>query len=156
MSCPPYLLTDLGRVHRLCEIAVASFPSPNSTNEYIINQGETGTDLYMIKTGKIAVEVGGLGVVATMTSGQYFGDIALIQASSGDESAAAAVRTASIRAITYCELFVLTKEDVQYVWERNPGLRYVRAVRAPSPRQCPWPRRMSASRSRPLLLRADA
>ena len=77
----------------------------------------------MIKTGKVAVEVGGLGVVATMTSGQYFGDIALIQASSGDESAAAAVRTASIRAITYCELFVLTKEDVQYVWERNPGLR---------------------------------
>ena len=33
------------------------------------------------------------------------------------------MRTASIRAITYCELFVLTKDDVIYVWDRSPELR---------------------------------
>ena len=60
-------------------------------------------------------------MVATMASGAYFGDIALIQASTGDSNVG--VRTASIRAITYCELFVLTKDDVIYVWDRSPELR---------------------------------
>lgn len=103
------------------DLALRMRPQFASTNEYIINQGETGTDLYMIKAGKVAVEVNGVGMVATMTSGQYFGDIALIQASTGDSNVG--VRTASIRAITYCELFVLTKDDVIYVWSRSPGLR---------------------------------
>ena len=104
------------------DLALKMQPLFASTNEYIIRQGEIGTDLYMIKTGKVAVEVMGVGVVASMTSGQYFGDIALIQASISD-SDSGGIRTASIRAITYCELFILTKEDVQYVWSRSPGLR---------------------------------
>ena len=103
------------------DLAMRMKPQFASTNEYIINQGETGTDLYMIKTGKVAVEVNGVGMVATMASGAYFGDIALIQASTGDSNVG--VRTASIRAITYCELFVLTKDDVIYVWDRSPELR---------------------------------
>eukprot|EP01025_Chloroclados_australasicus_P065068 TRINITY_DN8803_c0_g2_i2.p1 TRINITY_DN8803_c0_g2~~TRINITY_DN8803_c0_g2_i2.p1 ORF type:complete len:653 (-),score=68.03 TRINITY_DN8803_c0_g2_i2:175-2133(-) len=87
--------------------------------EYILKQGDQGTDMFMIKQGKVAVEVDGK-VVAFQSSGSYFGDIALIGNTYG-----CTLRTASIRAITYCELFMLAKEDLEPLWQEFPYLRVV-------------------------------
>ena len=45
--------------------------------EYIIREGEHGDELYIIKEGKVGVEVQGV-LVAYQTKGSYFGDIALM------------------------------------------------------------------------------
>ena len=90
-----------------------------------MKQGDIGTELYIIKQGKVAVEIdmadGTSKVVAEMGPGSYFGDIALLGLNTK--------RTASIRSITNCIIFELKQEDMQKVWELDPTLRvYMEAV----------------------------
>ena len=93
--------------------------------QYVMKQGDIGTELYIIKQGKVAVEIdmadGTSKVVAEMGPGSYFGDIALLGLNTK--------RTASIRSITNCIIFELKQEDMQKVWELDPTLRvYMEAV----------------------------
>eukprot|EP01026_Neomeris_dumetosa_P050175 TRINITY_DN4393_c0_g2_i3.p1 TRINITY_DN4393_c0_g2~~TRINITY_DN4393_c0_g2_i3.p1 ORF type:complete len:639 (+),score=56.77 TRINITY_DN4393_c0_g2_i3:75-1991(+) len=87
--------------------------------EYIIKQGESGTNMFMIKQGKVAVEVDGK-MVATQSSGSYFGEVALL-----GSTMICRLRTASIRAITYCELFTLQKDDLEQIFKSYPALQEV-------------------------------
>eukprot|EP00002_Diphylleia_rotans_P013983 TRINITY_DN2722_c0_g2_i4.p1 TRINITY_DN2722_c0_g2~~TRINITY_DN2722_c0_g2_i4.p1 ORF type:complete len:540 (-),score=80.96 TRINITY_DN2722_c0_g2_i4:1529-3148(-) len=69
--------------------------------DYIIHHGEIGREMYFISRGEVEVVSGdGKTVFAVLKEGSYFGEIALLFA---------ARRNASIRAIGYCELFMLTK-----------------------------------------------
>lgn len=81
---------------------------------YIIRIGETGAEMYFMSRGKVEVIVGqppNDKVVATLGEGAFFGEIALIYAMP---------RVASIRALTYCDLFVLTKKDFDLILEQYP------------------------------------
>eukprot|EP00002_Diphylleia_rotans_P027719 TRINITY_DN5567_c0_g2_i5.p1 TRINITY_DN5567_c0_g2~~TRINITY_DN5567_c0_g2_i5.p1 ORF type:complete len:1014 (+),score=197.73 TRINITY_DN5567_c0_g2_i5:27-3044(+) len=81
--------------------------------DYIIRHGEIGREMYFISRGEVEVVSGdGKTVFAVLKEGSYFGEIALLFA---------ARRIASIRAIGYCELLMLTKEDFDSVLNFFPS-----------------------------------
>jgi CRP-like cAMP-binding protein len=93
--------------------------------QYVMRQGDVGTELYIIKQGKCVVEIdledGTTKEVAERGPGDYVGDIALLGLNT--------TRTASIRTITNSIIFELKQEDMQKVWEIDPQLKmYMEAV----------------------------
>jgi voltage-gated potassium channel len=68
--------------------------------DFIIQQGEYGDRMYFLNAGEVEVLVHNK-KVAALGSGSFFGETALIQ----NER-----RTASIRTLNYCEVYVLTKD----------------------------------------------
>lgn len=77
----------------------------------IIHQGEVGDKFYLIRSGKVEVRVadaGGTRLVATLGSGEYFGEAALLTG---------APRNATCRAIEDAELYILGKDDFHAVNE---------------------------------------
>lgn len=68
--------------------------------------------MYFIKRGEVIAFSEKTGrVYRTMTAGMFFGEIALLYSSR---------RTASVKTQTYCELFVLYKDDFDQVLENYP------------------------------------
>ncbi|KKD34926.1 MAG: ion transporter [Limnoraphis robusta] len=81
-------------------------------NDYIIREEQLGHEMYFIKRGEVIAFSEKTGrVYRTMTTGMFFGEIALLYSSR---------RTASVKTQTYCELFVLYKEDFDQVLENYP------------------------------------
>lgn len=89
-------------------------------NFFVVRKGEFGTDMYFISRGELNV-VGDNGtVVFTLRDGGFFGEIALLYDTK---------RTATIVARTYCDMFLLTKEDFKKVLrqfpEQSQGIRQI-------------------------------
>ena len=76
--------------------------------DYIIREGEFGTCMYFLTNGTAEVYVGD-NKVATLPTGSPFGEMALV---SGDK------RNASIRAATYCDVYVLQKSSFDVLRSR--------------------------------------
>ena len=70
-------------------------------DDYIIRQGELGDCMYFLSEGDVEVLVGNA-KVAQLGAGSPFGETALIK----EEN-----RNASIRALTYCDVYKLSKAD---------------------------------------------
>jgi CRP-like cAMP-binding protein len=107
-----------------------------SQGDYILNAGDTGDEMYIIVHGAVDVLIptGNTVVVdvlyddgtiaeeeqpeertvATLRSGTYFGEIALTQETT---------RTASVQAISNCELLMLAKCDFVAALKSNPDLQ---------------------------------
>ncbi len=81
--------------------------------EYIIRQGDIGTEMYFLTSGSVEVSTGDT-VHKVLTSGQFFGEMALIEKSR---------RTANVRATTYCDFLVLCKRDLDAVLEDCPEIK---------------------------------
>ena len=80
--------------------------------DYIIREEQLGHEMYFIKRGEVIAFSEKTGrVYRTMTAGMFFGEIALLYSSR---------RTASVKTQTYCELFVLYKDDFDQVLENYP------------------------------------
>ncbi|MEK6797258.1 MAG: ion transporter [Spirochaetota bacterium] len=77
-------------------------------NDYIIRQGEYGDCMYFLSSGDVEVIVSDI-KVATLGAGSPFGETALIQ---GEK------RMASIRAMTYCDVYRLSKQDFDVLREK--------------------------------------
>lgn len=85
-----------------------------SPNDYIIVQGEMGKEMYFIGHGTVEVcSSDGSTVYATLHDGAFFGEIALLFAEK---------RNASIRAVGFCDLFCLTREDLETVLQDYPEI----------------------------------
>jgi CRP-like cAMP-binding protein len=84
-----------------------------TTSDFIIEEGTQGDKMYFIAHGKVEVVVGGVSK-ARMNSGQFFGEIALLMGSTK--------RTASIRAVSNCVLYSLSRKNLDVVLEGNHGL----------------------------------
>ncbi|MEZ4743408.1 MAG: ion channel [Bdellovibrionota bacterium] len=84
-----------------------------SPSEKIINNGEIGDEMFIIGHGKVSVHDGSHHI-ATLASGQCFGEMALM----GD-----AIRKADVTSISYCDLFVLTKEIFSNLLDEFDDLR---------------------------------
>jgi voltage-gated potassium channel len=79
-------------------------------DDYIIRQGEVGDCMYFLSSGEVEVVVNDTRV-ATLGAGSPFGETALIQ----NEK-----RSASIRTLTYCDLYRLSREDFDDLRSKYP------------------------------------
>jgi CRP-like cAMP-binding protein len=84
-----------------------------TTSDFIIEEGTQGDKMYFIAHGKVEVVVGGVSK-AKMSSGQFFGEIALLMGSTK--------RTASIRAVSNCILYSLSRKNLNVILEENTSL----------------------------------
>ena len=82
--------------------------------EYVVKAGEEGKSMYFILRGELEVLAPDSPEVLTiMQEGDYFGEIALFTHKP---------RTASLRAISYCDLYALDKHSFDYVMKRYPKI----------------------------------
>jgi hypothetical protein len=79
-------------------------------DDYLLRQGEYGDCMYFLSVGDVEVLVGGARV-ALLDHGSPFGETALLQ---GEK------RMASIRALSYCEVYRLSKADFDDLRARYP------------------------------------
>ncbi|MBE7438231.1 MAG: ion transporter [Spirochaetales bacterium] len=77
-------------------------PVVYTPGDYIFRKGEVGTSMYFISKGSVeVVSEDGQTVFATLTEGNFFGEIALLLKQP---------RTASIKAVDYCDLYLIEQE----------------------------------------------
>jgi hypothetical protein len=76
-------------------------------NSYVVKEGDTGEAIYFISVGKVEVLAERkTNFECILEAGEYFGHLSLIF----NEKL-----TASVRALTYCEIFILSKEQFNYI-----------------------------------------
>ena len=73
--------------------------------------GEIGDEMYFLVRGELTVEDAQGEVLATLGDGDFFGEIALFTG---------APRTATIRATTYCDVYVLSEAAFRYMAQKYP------------------------------------
>jgi hypothetical protein len=79
-------------------------------DDYVIRQGEHGDCMYFVSSGELEVLINN-NKIAQLGAGSPFGETALIQ----NEK-----RSASIRAITYCDAYRLSREDFDGLRAKYP------------------------------------
>jgi hypothetical protein len=83
----------------------------------IVREGEVGKSIYFISKGRAEITSNdGKNSHGTFEDGDYFGDLSLIL----NEK-----RTASVKALTYCEVFILTKSDFDSIKSEYPEFKNV-------------------------------
>jgi len=92
------------------EIVMLLSPMVFLPGDYIIRQGEYGDCMYFLSHGDVEVLVG-TNRVAALGPGSPFGETALLQ---GEK------RSASIRTLTYCDVYRLSKEHFDTLRARYP------------------------------------
>ncbi|MGJ8642559.1 MAG: glucose-6-phosphate dehydrogenase [Luteolibacter sp.] len=85
--------------------------SSAEAGETVIEKGDMGKEMYLICRGEVEVIDGAGKVVATLNDGDYFGETALLMSTA---------RTATIRAKTQCNFFVLRKTDFTRILRDHP------------------------------------
>jgi len=100
---------------------VASIATQKSLkmNEHIFQEGEIGTEMYVIGQGKVRISkmVPGVGeeALAILEAGNYFGEMALI-----DDTP----RSADATAHGSCTLYAIQKADLENLMVQNKDLAY--------------------------------
>lgn len=97
----------------LKEVAGALEQKYYGPGQTIINIGETGQEMYLIGHGSVEVILSDGNVVATLHEGQFFGESALLYDTK---------RNANVRALGYCELYRLDKEQFDEITSRHKDL----------------------------------
>jgi len=91
-------------------------PRTALAGEAVIRQGETGTSLFLIARGVVAVMLRSDGEdkrVASLHAGDFFGEMALLTAEP---------RVATVKAISDCQLYELSKSDVDALRAHSAGV----------------------------------
>ncbi|XP_070576616.1 cyclic nucleotide-gated channel rod photoreceptor subunit alpha-like isoform X2 [Ptychodera flava] len=109
----------------LCELVLKLKSLIYSPGDYICRTGEIGREMYIINHGKVEVVItdeatGGKMVVATMSEGNYFGEISLLKLDAGCNK-----RTADVRSVGYSELLVLSRKDLMSALVEYPDAKKV-------------------------------
>ena len=82
-------------------------------DDNVVTAGEIGYEMFFISRGTVKVtNEAGTVTYASLTSGQFFGEIALLLSTP---------RTATVKAQEYCDLYVLDKETFDNVLQRYPS-----------------------------------
>lgn len=102
----------------LARLATALTPRTVLAGAEIIRQGERGTSLYLIARGVVAVLIARPGAalerIAALHAGEFFGEMALLSP---------APRSATVQAVTDCQVFELSKRAVDQIAARYPDTR---------------------------------
>ncbi len=94
------------------EIALQMRPVVFMPGDFVYKAGEQGNDMYFITRGMIEVIANGA-VQATLKEGDFFGEISLVLSQP---------RTASIRAVSFCDLYRLDREMFNRVLSHYPDI----------------------------------
>ncbi|GHP01449.1 hyperpolarization activated cyclic nucleotide-gated potassium channel 3 [Pycnococcus provasolii] len=78
-------------------------------SEIIIREGQAARCMYFLREGEVAVEAKQI-LITKLSSGSYFGEIGIVNK---------VKRTATIRAITVCDTYMLMRSDFEEVMESN-------------------------------------
>eukprot|EP01063_Lacrimia_lanifica_P009547 TRINITY_DN16519_c0_g1_i1.p1 TRINITY_DN16519_c0_g1~~TRINITY_DN16519_c0_g1_i1.p1 ORF type:complete len:1290 (+),score=366.73 TRINITY_DN16519_c0_g1_i1:210-3872(+) len=115
-------LFNSGSVHDECKIAIAQSLTNTvaQPNEFIICAGEVGREMCFLGHGVAEVLHPTGHHLATIRKGQFFGEMALVFARGGESK-----RTASVKALTYCDLYCLFAGDFLDILSRFPKFRQV-------------------------------
>jgi len=95
----------------LSSLIMALKPAVFQPGEMIMKKGEIGRTLFIISRGDVEVLDDAGEVVATLGDGNFFGEISLLMS---------APRTATVRANSYCDLYMLDKSDFTRVLRDRP------------------------------------
>jgi len=95
----------------LNSVILALRSSAAKEGETIIQQGDIANEMYLICRGEVEVLDGSGNVVKTLKDGDFFGEIGLLMP---------VPRTATVRAKTLCDLFVLDKDDFTRILQDHP------------------------------------
>jgi len=107
-------------LHRLISGLTSVVYTPG---DIIIHHGEPGSIMYLINRGEVEVVDPKQGVVATLSEGEYFGELALLDPDRP--------RLADVRAKTFCALSMINRETFAMVLEQFPDFAaHVRKVAA--------------------------
>ena len=94
------------------EIALVMHPVVYTPGDFVFHAGEPGADMFFIARGHCeVVGTDGAAILATLREGDFFGEIALLEHRT---------RSASVRAVTYCDLYRLDKESFERVIAKFP------------------------------------
>lgn len=94
------------------EIIFSLEPVVYTPGDDIVKAGEVGDDMYFIGSGTVDVlSADGKSQYATLTEGQFFGEIALLLS---------APRNATIRAREYCDFYKLDRETFERILKKYP------------------------------------
>jgi CRP/FNR family cyclic AMP-dependent transcriptional regulator len=103
----------------LQKVAAIATPRILKMGEHIFREGEIGTEMYIIGTGKVRISkmVPGVGeeALAILEPGSYFGEMALI-----DDTP----RSADATAQQSCSLYVIQKADLEQLMVQHKDLAY--------------------------------
>jgi glucose-6-phosphate 1-dehydrogenase len=97
----------------LHKLALALRPAVAAADEAIVRQGDPGSDMYFICRGRAEAVDGAGKVLGGLAEGDYFGELALLTERP---------RSATVRAVEACDLFVLDKADFTRVVQDHPSL----------------------------------
>ena len=90
------------------DIVAALAPRHYLPSDYIVYEGEFGRSMFFLCSGKAQVTVATISFpVANLVAGQYFGETALLSSR--------AIRTANVVSTSYCDCFVLDRDDFRSI-----------------------------------------
>jgi hypothetical protein len=121
-----------GASHELIrEIALQLRPIVFTPGDYIIRAGHYGRHMYFISRGTVEIiAADGHTVMNVLSDGDFFGELALLFSQP---------RTASVRAVDYCDLYTLDKDTFDHVLARYPNfavhIKEMAERRSPQPTQ---------------------
>ena len=95
------------------EVALRLRPIVCLPGDYVVHHGERGREMYFVSRGELEVLAEDGTVLNTLGPGDFFGEIALVDA---------APRTASVRATTTSDLYVLNKTMFERVADGYPDV----------------------------------
>jgi hypothetical protein len=82
--------------------------------EKVFRIGDEGHQMYFIQNGEVEIVSREGAVLATLSDGAFFGEMALVTDGT---------RNANARAVTYCDAYTLSKETFQKVLKTHPEFR---------------------------------
>ncbi len=99
------------------ELLTSLKPHTFAPEGYIVREGEKGNEIYFISRGKVEITSNDdKNSYGLLEDGDYFGDLSLIL---GEK------RTASVKSLSYCEIFILTREDFNRIKKDYPEFKNV-------------------------------
>jgi voltage-gated potassium channel len=93
----------------LRDAALRLHPEVLTPGQRVVEAGEHGEEMYFVVRGELDVLSPDGERLAHLTGGDFFGEIALF---TGER------RTASVQALTYCDVYVLSKASFRYLSQR--------------------------------------
>lgn len=98
----------------LREMSLHLRPLVFTPGEYVFREGDKGNEMFFVIHGNLEVIYSDENILKnTLNDGDFFGEIALFKNIN---------RTASVRAITYSDLYILEKEVFEYCLKRFPDI----------------------------------